>query len=147
MRDFCTVDDVLDFAIEREIEAAELYADWGNKVERTEMREALERFAVEEEEHRIKLEALRAGEIVLNEEEVGSLGIAEYIEEGEARPDMSYSEMLVLAMKKENESLGLYTNLAKVALNKKVKDMFLSLAQEEAQHKLRFEFEYDLMTF
>jgi len=28
-----------------------------------------------------------------------------------------------------------------------LKEIFLKLAQEEAEHKLRFEIEYDLMTF
>jgi rubrerythrin len=147
MRDFWTADDVLDFAIEREIEAAEFYADWGKKVEKSEMREALERFAREEQGHRRKLEAFRAGIIELNEEEVGNLGIAEHVEGGEPQLDMSYKEALIFAMKKENEAFELYTGLAKAAQDKKVTEMFSSLAREEAQHKLRFELEYDLTTF
>jgi rubrerythrin len=147
MRDFWTADDVLDFAIEREIEAAEFYADWGKKVEKPEMREALERFAREEQGHRRKLEAFRAGIIELNEEEVGSLGIAEDVEDSELRPDMSYKDALIFAMKKEEEAFELYNDLAKAARDKKVTEMFSSLAHEEAQHKLRFELEYDLMTF
>lgn len=52
-----------------------------------------------------------------------------------------------MAMKKENRSYRLYTDLAAIAQNKQVKEMFLRSAQEEAEHKLRFEFEYDLTTF
>jgi rubrerythrin len=34
-----------------------------------------------------------------------------------------------------------------MAQDEEIKDMFLLLAQEEAEHKLRFEMEYDLITF
>jgi len=103
--------------------------------------------AVEEQQHKIRLEAAKAGEIVLKEEEVGNLGIADYVEDVKPTPGMSYTELLVLAMKKENRSYRLYTDLAAIAQNKQVKEMFLRSAQEEAEHKLRFEFEYDLTTF
>jgi len=60
---------------------------------------------------------------------------------------MSYVDLLVVGMKKEETSRRLYTDLAAIIQEQKLRDIFLKLAQEEAQHKLRFEFEYDLMTF
>lgn len=147
MDNFESVDEILDFAIGREIEAIQLYIDLAAKVNKPEMRKILRDFAREEQEHKIKLEDAKAVGIVLKDEEVGSLGIAEYVDGGEVRPDMSYADILILAMKKENVSVKLYTDLAKIAQNEEMKDMFLQLAQEEAEHKLRFEMEYDLTTF
>jgi rubrerythrin len=37
--------------------------------------------------------------------------------------------------------------LAAIAQKKELKEMFLKLAQEEAEHRLQFEFQYDLATF
>ncbi len=147
MEKFKSIDEILDFAIRREVEAIELYSDLVRKVEKPELRRALEGFIKEELEHKEKLETEKAEGIVLKDEEVGSLGIAEYVEGGEARPDMSYKDLLVLAMKKEDTSVKLYTDLAKISQDEKLRDMFLLLAQEEAEHKLRFELEYDLTFF
>ena len=58
-------------------------------------------------------------------------------------PGMSYQDALMLAMKKEKAAFRLYYELAKRANNDEMKDVFLSLAQEESKHKLRFEIEYD----
>jgi rubrerythrin len=147
MENFKSVDEILDFAIGREIEAIQLYIDLAKKVNNPKMRETLKGFAREEQEHKMKLEEAKAVGIVLQDEEVGNLGIAEYVDGGEARPDMSYADVLILAMKKENSSVKLYTDLAKIAQDEELKDMFLWLAQEESEHKLRFELEYDLTTF
>ena len=147
MESFNSVDEFLDFAIGREIEAFKLYTELAGRVEKPEMRKVLEDFAEEELEHKMKLKAVKAGELVLKKEEVGSLGIADYVVGGEARPDMSYTDVLVLAMKKEDVSVRLYTDLAERVQDRELKDMLLLLAQEEAEHKLRFEVEYDLTTF
>jgi rubrerythrin len=147
MENFESVDEILDFAIGREIEAIRLYIDLAKKVEKPEMQKVLKGFTMEEQEHRIKLEDAKAIGFVLKEEEVWNLGIADDIEGGEVRPDMSYADILIFAMKKENVAFQLYTDLAKMAQDEEMKDMFLQLAQEEAEHKLRFEMEYDLITF
>ena len=144
---FGSVNEVLDFAIAREVEAYDFYMKLAALAQRPQTVKVIRDLAVEERQHKIRLEAVKAGEIVLKEEEVGNLDIAGYIEDVEPKPSMSYTELLVLAMKKENKSYRLYTDLASIAQNKQVKEIFLRLAQEEAEHKLRFEFEYDLTTF
>ena len=143
MRYFGSVDEIMDFAIEREIEAIRLYTDLAGKVENPKMRKVLKGFAGEELEHKEKLEAVKAEGIVLQEEEVGSLGIADDIEGGEAQPDMSCRDVLIFAMKKESVSVNLYSDLARMAQDEELVDMFSALAQEEAEHRLRFELEYD----
>ena len=46
-------------------------------------------------------------------------------------------------MSQEKAAFKLYSTLADRAPNQDLKNLFLSLAQEEAKHKLRFEIEYD----
>jgi rubrerythrin len=143
MKRFSSVDEILDFAIAREVEANEFYTQLAQQMENPSMRKVFEAFAIEETGHRMKLEAVKTGEHELTDVQVQSLEIADYVVEGEARPDMSYAAALVLAMKREKTSYRLYIDLATVAEAEELTDMFLALAQEEAKHKLRFEIEYD----
>ena len=46
-------------------------------------------------------------------------------------------------MKNEKAAFRLYLDLANKVSNLEQKSLFLSLANEEAKHKLRFEIEYD----
>jgi rubrerythrin len=147
MRAFKSVNEVLDFAINAEIEACKFYMKLADFVESPEMAEVLSDLAEVELEHKAKLEAVKAGRIALNFEEIGDLGITERVKDVETDAKMSYIDMLVLGMKKEEAARRLYTNLAKIAQNQQLRNIFLKLAQQEAAHKLRFELEYDLRTF
>lgn len=46
-------------------------------------------------------------------------------------------------MKKEEASFALYADLSREVDSLEQKEMFSTLAKEEARHKLRFELEYD----
>jgi len=142
-----TLEEALDFAISREIEAYDFYMKLAALVKKPEMVKVLKDLAVEEQQHRIRLEAARAGEVAIGEEEVGDLGLSDVVEAVEPKPDMSYADLLVVAMKKENRSYRLYMDLALMVQRQELRDIFLKLAQEEAEHRLRFEIEYDLATF
>jgi rubrerythrin len=143
MTRFGSVDEILDFAIGREIEANRFYTELAERMDSPAMCEVLEEFAIEELGHRMKLETVKAGGLELKEERVQSLEIADYVVEEEIRSDMSYADVLVVAMRKEKASYRLYTDLAAATEAEELTDMFLALAQEEARHKLRFEIEYD----
>jgi rubrerythrin len=56
---------------------------------------------------------------------------------------MSYQDALVVAMNREKAAFKLYMKLASRVEDATLRDLFLSLAQEESKHKLRFELEYD----
>ena len=138
-----SIDEVLDFAIEREIEANELYTDLAGRVENAAMRKVLEDFAKEELGHKAKLEAMKAGTTTVPTERVADLKIADYVVDAEIQPNMDYQDALLLAMKNEKAAFALYTDLAEAAEDNALRETFLALAQEEAKHKLRFEIEYD----
>ena len=143
MERFESVEEVLEFAIAREMESQDFYMKMAEQMENPAMQKVFENFAAEELGHTMKLEAVKQGHILLGQEEVKSLDIADYVVDVEPRPDMDYAEALVVAMKKEKAAYRLYLDLAAVAEDEELTDMFLSLAQEEAKHKLRFEIEYD----
>jgi rubrerythrin len=145
---FNSFGDVLDFAISREKEACMFYKGLAAMVKKPELVKIIRDFAAAEEEHRIKLEAVKAGKVTIRNEEVGNLNIADYVYDVEPSPSMSYVDLLALAMKKENLAYKLYNDIAAIAaLRADLAVIFQKLAQEEAGHKLGFEFEYDLEKF
>ena len=137
------VDEVLDFAIDREIEANQFYMGLAGRMENPTMRKVFEDFAKEELGHKAKLEAMKKGKAVALAPGAPDLNIADYVAGIEPTPNMDYKDALILAMQKEKASFHLYTDLAEVVENQTQRKMFLSLAREEAGHKLRFEIEYD----
>ncbi len=147
MQDFESVEDVLDFAIKREIDAYDFYKKLTLLAKKPDVSKELKIFAEDELEHRKKLEFVKSGEINLDEDEIGSLGIAEKVKNVEATAEMTYVDLLVIGMKKEKDSFQLYKQLASTVRKAQLKDMFQQMAREEAQHKLTLEIEYDLTTF
>jgi rubrerythrin len=147
MKEFRTVDEVLDFAIKREVAAHQFYDELAQWAERAEAAELFEELAADELQHRRRLEAVKAGQVAIRDEEVGSLGIADHVEAAEPKANLTYAQALIVAMQREKQAFQLYTRLASVARDQDVKDILTKLAQEEAEHKLRLEIEYDLTTF
>ena len=147
MRYLRTIQDILDYAIEQETEANQFYTDLAQKVQKDELRTALKNFAIDEFQHKLRLEGVKEGQIELTPEEIGTLHLAETIEEVKPWPNMSYKDLLALAIKKEAKAEQLYQKLAQLSKRKHVQELFTLLAQEEAQHKLNLEIEYDLTIF
>ena len=144
MKQFNIVDDILDFAIENEIEAYKFYTDLAAKMDNPEIKKVFEDFAVEEQGHRKLLEDAKKGKKVnIGSGKIADLKIAEYTVDCHPTPNMSYQDALILAMKKEKASFALYTDLAAATQDPAAKKLFQFLAQQEAKHKLRFELEYD----
>jgi rubrerythrin len=101
-------------------------------------------FAKEEEGHKRKLLDVKAGkQLAPVEKKVIDLKIGDYLVDVEPSSHMDYQQALILAMKKEKKAFKMYTDLASIADNDNVRNLFSALAQEEAKHKLRFEIEYD----
>jgi len=144
MEEFKTINDILDFAINSEQEAVEFYSSLASNATNKEMKMVFEQFAKEEMGHKaVLLKIKNEDTFEVKNQQILDLKIADYIVDVEATPNMSYEDALIVAMKKEKSAFKLYTNLAAKAPNEKMKNIFLSLAQEESKHKLRFEIEYD----
>ncbi|MBN1807139.1 MAG: hypothetical protein JW837_17965 [Sedimentisphaerales bacterium] len=65
MKKFHSVNEVLDFAIAKEIEAYNFYVEPAEWVERAEVAKLFEDFSLEEMRHKTKLEAIEAGNVVI----------------------------------------------------------------------------------
>ena len=143
---FNSADEILDFAIEKEQDSADFYADLASKATQKYMTSVFEQFSREELGHRAKLEGIKNGrKLAPAEKKIMDLKIGDFLVpvDTDETGDLSYQQALVVAMKREKESFRLYNDLAGATDDANVKSLFLSLAQEEAKHKLRFEVEYD----
>ena len=139
-----TVDEILDYAIDQEQQAADFYADLAGRAEKAGMKDVLLDFAEEEKSHKERLELVKCGDRELKpEQEVLDLKISYYLVEVNAKKDISYQDALIVAMKRERAAFQLYSDMAMKVPEGSLKEILLGLAKEESKHKLFFESEYD----
>ena len=139
-----TVDEILDYAIDQEQQAADFYADLAGRAEKAGMKDVLLEFSEEEKRHKERLLAVKTGERELTpEQEVLDLKISDYLVEVNATDDISYQDALIIAMKRERAAYELYSDMAEKIPAGNLREVFVGLAREEAKHKLFFESEYD----
>jgi rubrerythrin len=69
--------------------------------------------------------------------------MSDYLVKGNTKGKMTYQDALILAMKREKAAFKLYKRLAEAAPTNELKVIFNKLANEEANHKMNFEIEYD----
>ena len=139
-----SVDEILDYAIDQEQQAADFYANLAGRAEKAGMKAILLDFAEEEKRHKERLLAVKNGEHELTpEQEVLDLKISDYLVEVDATDDISYQDALIVAMKRERAAYELYRDMAEKIPESNLREVFVGLAKEEARHKLFFESEYD----
>lgn len=144
MKDFTNIDSILDFAIDNEQQAVDFYTSLAGNSKNEEMKKVFTQFAKEEMGHKARLTKIKTeGTFEIKNKEVLDLKMSDYLVDIEPRPDMTYEEALILAMKREKNAFKLYIKLADKAPTADLRKLFQSLAQEESKHKLRFELEYD----
>ena len=139
-----TVDEILDFAIDQEQQAADFYEDVAQRAETADMKKMLLDFHEEEKKHKKILQEVKSGEHELTpEQEILDLKISDYLVEVEFSENISYQDALIIAMKKERAAYQLYTDMAAKIPESHLREVLVGLAKEEEKHKLFFETEYD----
>jgi rubrerythrin len=141
MKPFESVDDILDYAILNEQDAVDFYSKYAEIV-KGEMKNIFLDFAKEEIKHKARLMQIKEEKIfTFSKQNIQSLNISDYTVNFSL--DLSYQDILIIAMTKEKEAFKLYIQLSDKVEIPALKEVFLSLAQEESKHKLRLEIEYD----
>ena len=136
--------EMIQFAIQREIESMDFYDRASKRVKHSGTKDLFLDFMKQEEGHKKKLEAVRVGKIELGKiEKIPNLKISDYMVEAELKPDISYGDILRIAMKREERSVKLYTDLNKKNQNETLRSLFTFLIQEESKHKYYIEKLYD----
>jgi rubrerythrin len=137
-------EETIRFAIQREIASMDFYNKASNMVKHSGTRDLFLDFVKQEEGHKTKLEEVLSGKIVLGKiEKIPNLKISDYMVEAELKPDISYGDILRIAMKREERSVKLYTDLNEKNQDQDLRRVFSFLAQEESKHKYYIEKLYD----
>ncbi len=139
---------IIDFAVEKEKEAAEFYDEISEKEPFSGSKEMLKEFAAEERKHQALLEKFLTEGVDKSVAEyklkwITDIKRSNYVVEMEYKEGMGYNDLLMLAMQREEKALALYNELEKEVEDAEGKKLFQVLAQEEAKHKLFLETEYD----
>jgi len=144
--EFKSIDDILQYAIDKEIEAAEFYEQAAGNIELRGVKAVLEEYAAEERKHEKMLKDLQADKGRIGQyqfKKIQDIKRSDYLVEMEYRPDMDYVDLMRLAMKREEKANKLYVTLAKATDDAEYAEFFKMLAQEEMKHKNSLETIYD----
>lgn len=140
---FNSAEEILDYAIKKEEQAAQFYFELAQQDLPEETKKAFEDFTDTELKHKRFLEEVKNKKAQLKDESIRNPEIAEIAGEAETKENMTIEEALAAAMKREQASYRLYIELAASAATYETLDTFVLLAQEEARHRLWLEKEYD----
>lgn len=132
--------DILDVAIQNEIEANLFYHQVAEKVKGDYLRKLFLELAAEEQKHRTILEGFRNNKkAALSFKHVADFKVSETVDEPPLSIDMKPADAIALAMKKEETAMEQYTKLAQAAMDEEQKNIFLELAEMERGHKAKME--------
>jgi len=143
---FKTFAEVISFAVMREEESHDFYKDLAEKTTDPFLKPLFTDFAKEELQHKKMLLTIDAVALESMFEKIiqkqNDPGIAKKLENIEPAPEMAFGDALILAMKREDKAFELYSLLAEISEDDDLSLLFLGLAREEEQHKMRIEKTY-----
>lgn len=138
-------EDLVQFAIEQEIDAAELYEKYAVIVKDRGTKRLLEEMAVMEREHEQRLKKFKetSRDLFVRIGEVPDMHISDYLVEKELTENSSIQDVFIFAMKAEQKAYELYSRLSIIEPDLDKLHLFEELAEEEKKHKLDLETEYE----
>ena len=136
---------VIDFAISREHEAADFYREIQQKVSFDSSVVLLKELEDMELQHARLLEGIFTEQNweAYVPKDIEDLKISDYMVDPPQHEHMTYQEIFVHAMKREDAASLMYKALANITSDPRVKNLFVRLADEEARHKNILEKMYD----
>jgi rubrerythrin len=138
-----TIRAVLDYAIEKEIEAQNRYTQMAQAAKKQRTKKLFLELAKTEASHKERLRAMSTRDVASYRlKEIRDLHITDKYAEREFSPDMDMLDALLLAIQAEEKSEQLYLDAARGIPEGEDKKVFAVLAQEEQQHKLDLETEF-----
>ena len=137
---FASFEEIMGYAAEKEKEAARFYEELSEQEQFSGVKETFKGFAREERKHQDMLEHFSRENVEhYTLKKIPNLKRSDYLVDITYEPGMSYSDILLLATKREQKALQLYTDFGARTENEEHKKLFEILAQEEAKHKLKLE--------
>ncbi|MEE8420900.1 MAG: ferritin family protein [Dehalococcoidales bacterium] len=145
-----TLTELLEKAIQKEIEAQTLYAELSRRVEEAAVRDALQALVRQEEGHQKLLEQYRDGKLrggALRKGQRLDYRIVEKLDHREISADMALKDVFLLAAEREKTAHEFYLALAEIHPAGEAKKLMTDLAAQELGHKHRVEYLYTEVAF
>jgi rubrerythrin len=137
-------EDFVEFAIKREEEAIKAYGEIAGIAKTPGLKKLLLDLQEEEKNHKKLLQNITEEKVdSLEIKEVTDLKISDYLVEEPPSPDMNFQDLLILAAKKEQKAVDLYSDMERKVTETELKKLFQFLVQQEKTHKLKLEEEYE----
>lgn len=144
MKIFRTFEEIIDYAIEKEMDEIEFYSEIANRMDRKNVKGLFRNIALEKTARMLRLEKMKDSKHRLNLDEIQDMKIAGSLQDmDDTKNDLSCQDALIIAMKKEKAKFKFYLNMAENTEDEECRGVFMALANDEARQKLRFEIEYD----
>ncbi len=135
--------EIIQYAIDREIEAEMFYKEMESKVSKPILKEMFANFAKEENKHQqILKEAFHNKEAELNFKPTVDYGVSETVAKPTISDEMTLADAFTIAMKNEERAMKMYNYLAANSSSESIKKLFQDLASMEQGHKLKMELSY-----
>ncbi|MFC2160494.1 ferritin family protein [Acidobacteriota bacterium] len=137
-------EDIVQFAIQREEDACNAYGEMSKIAETPGLKELLLDLQAEEKKHKELLQGITSEAVGnLETHTVIDLKISDFLTEEPPSPDMNFQDLLIFAAKKEQQAVELYMSMKASVNSDKLKNMFDFLVEQEKEHKLKLEMEYE----
>ena len=143
---FESIEEILEFAIEKEKEAAVFYDEVAQQEVFSGAKKTFQEFAAEERKHQALLEDFEGNKLKIKTYKlkwIPDMKRSDYMVEMKYEKGMHFADIVRLAMKREEKALALYNELQRKTDVDEYIRLFKILAQEEAKHKQFLETMYD----
>jgi rubrerythrin len=143
------IEEIIEFAIKKEVEAYELYTSVANKSDNPAVKKLMDEIANDELGHKEALENLSEGNSLLNYdiEQVPDLKLSDHLIAHPIDDKSDIQDVLTFAMKEEKAAYELYLQMSKAATDENQAKIFQKLSQMELIHKNKLESLYDDMFY
>jgi rubrerythrin len=140
-----TVGEILELAIDREVDAYNFYMEMAKRSANVMLQKIFEGLARVELEHKAKLELefMKEGKVLVDKKRAEDFDLSDYLVDNRFLDDWDYKDVLFVGIEKEKRSVRFYIELAAIMAEKRSREVLLSLAEEEASHKAELQMEYD----
>lgn len=141
---FISLKEVVDFAVEREETAYQLYKRAAELTESPAARKMFEELAQEEATHKDVFAKVDPDKIEeLHVCKIPEATIGQYLREVPFHPQMNYQEILTYALKTEESAYQLYKTAAGMTEDPRLQKTLLTFAEVELNHRRKIEALYN----
>ncbi len=141
---FNSIEDVLDFAREKEQDACDFYTDLAERMHDPGMKELFTELARQEIRHKIVIIEMRKGNVEIGSHpRIKNLELDKVLLTKEGSKSLAVENAMLVALEREQSSNKLYSDLAQIVDDGTLKRTFESLAAEELEHKASIQNAYE----